>query len=269
MPNLTPDGFRLVSDIAARHGFGVEATLTLLDALVQGGGSQAQFNHFELGGMGQWSQGGMIMIGDMFNHNLKYRVSGLCDELANVLRDQPSIQAPAPQFQSQGQGEGVSLFAAGGSGNGWPNELGSPSSSGAQNDMRYAFFPDARRLAIQQGGRTRVYDTQNHQLYGFSQQQGGDPSLTFNSQFGLVRVIDLPEVTGQGEARTSPEPNVAPAPSESVAPAAAMASAPIGKPAVAVGEILKLIEGLASLRDKNILTEAEFSTKKAELLSRL
>jgi len=25
---------------------------------------------------GQWSQGGMIMIGDMFNHDLKHRVSG-------------------------------------------------------------------------------------------------------------------------------------------------------------------------------------------------
>ena len=28
----------------------------------------------------------------------------------------------------------------------WPADLGDPSTSGAQNDMRYAFFPDERRL---------------------------------------------------------------------------------------------------------------------------
>jgi hypothetical protein len=36
--------------------------------------------------MGQWSQGGMIMIGDMLNQGLKYRVDALCNELAGILR---------------------------------------------------------------------------------------------------------------------------------------------------------------------------------------
>jgi hypothetical protein len=35
-----------------------------------------------LGGMGQWTAGGMTMIGDMFNAGLKARVVALCDELA-------------------------------------------------------------------------------------------------------------------------------------------------------------------------------------------
>ncbi len=67
MQNLTPEGLRIVTDIAARHGVSVEAALTLLGALARSHGAQAQFNHPELGGMGQWSEGGMIMIGDMFN----------------------------------------------------------------------------------------------------------------------------------------------------------------------------------------------------------
>ena len=42
----------------------------MVRALMEGNGSQAQFSHPDLGGMGQWSQGGMIMVGDMFNEGL-------------------------------------------------------------------------------------------------------------------------------------------------------------------------------------------------------
>ena len=74
MQGLTPEGERIVEDIARRHGFSTDAATSLLRALAAGNGTQAQFNHPELGGMGQWSQGGMIMIGDMFNNGLKARV---------------------------------------------------------------------------------------------------------------------------------------------------------------------------------------------------
>ena len=212
MPNLTPEGLRIVTDVATRHGVSLDVALTLLGALAQGNGRQAQFNHPELGGMGQWSQGGMIMIGDMFNQGLKHRVDALCKELADLLRNRPLGGVEAARFQSQSQsggGEEVSLYVAGtGSASGWwPMELGSPSSTGAQNDMRYACFPGRRRLAIQQGGRVGVYDTGEHAISGFSQQQGGDQSLTFTSQFGLVRVADLALISPPGDRsqnRSSP-----------------------------------------------------------------
>ncbi len=41
----------------------------------------------------------------------------------------------------------------------WPNDLGEPSTSGAQNGGRYAFFPDARRLLIEDDGKLTTYDT--------------------------------------------------------------------------------------------------------------
>jgi len=59
-----------VGEIAKRHGFSEAAGQALADALRSGGGRQAQFNHPELGGMGQWSQGGMLMIGEMNNDEL-------------------------------------------------------------------------------------------------------------------------------------------------------------------------------------------------------
>jgi hypothetical protein len=257
MPTLTPDGLRIVGDVAQRQGFSLDAALALLDSLSHGGGFQAQFNHPELGGMGQWSRGGMIMIGDMFNTNLKYRVDGLCNELAGLLNNQPSIVAPAgPPPPYQGQGNGGNLFVQG-SGAWWPPELGQPSSSGSQNDMRYAYFPGARRVAIQQGGRVSVYDSGDHQLYGVSQQQSGGQSLTFDSQYGIVRVADLPLVSGEaGPAPATPIHYEAPPP-------------PAPAPPPQTSDIFALIEGLAALRAKNILTDEEFAAKKAELLSRL
>ena len=268
MQNLTPEGLRMVAGAAERHGVSHDAGVALLHALAEGNGRQAQFNHPDLGGMGQWAQGGMIMVGDMFNHGLKARVDALCNELAGLLHGELSLAAAGSQSQSQGQSGRVSLFAAGSgrSSQWWPAELGSPASAGAQNDLRYAFFPGPRRLAILQDDRVRVYDTGEHRLSGFSQQQSGDRSLTFTSQFGLVRVSDLQLVHSQGD-RAQDQPSQA----EEPARPAASAAAPTATPSAphAPEDILKTIERLAELRRKDILTEAEFSAKKAELLARL
>ena len=86
LENLTQEGARLVDELADRHGVSREAAATLLQAMAAGGGNQAQFNHAELGGLGQWSRGGMLMIGDMFNHGLKARVAALAEDLATALR---------------------------------------------------------------------------------------------------------------------------------------------------------------------------------------
>ena len=153
----------------------------------------------------------------------------------------------------------------------WPAELGSPASTGAQNDLRYACFPGSRQLAIQQGGQVRVYDTGEHRISGFSQQQGGDQSLTFTSQYGLVRVADLVLVVPEGDRPRNPAPSGS-APLPAQAPQSETRAAPTAPPAAArpaVEDIVKTIERLAELRQKNILTEEEFASKKAELLSRL
>jgi Short C-terminal domain len=275
MQNLTPEGLRIVTDAAKRHGVSLDAALTLLGALARGNGRQAQFNHPDLGGMGQWSQGGMIMIGDMFNQGLKHRVDTLSKELAGFLSSQPLANDEARGFQSQSQsGGGVSLFVAGtgSASRWWPAELDNPASTGAQNDLRYAFFPGPRRLAIQKGGQVRVYDTGEHRISGFSQEQAGDQSLTFISQYGLVRVADLLLVFPQGDQFPNPSPLGSASPpqmSGSLPPAAAPTTAPTPAAPLAMEGIMKAIERLAELRQKNILTEEEFVAKKAELLSRV
>ena len=62
---LTPDGEKIAGDLALRHGFSVAAVTQMMNAVLHGNGSMAQFSHSEFGGSGQWMRGGMLMLGDM------------------------------------------------------------------------------------------------------------------------------------------------------------------------------------------------------------
>jgi Short C-terminal domain len=105
-----------------------------------------------------------------------------------------------------------------------------------------------------------VYDTQDHQISGFSQQQPGSGSLSFSSQLGGVDVSRLPAVSGVSGTKTSPEP---------MRQAATEQPATTSRAAAGHKDILAAIERLAELHARGVLTEAEFSAKKAELLDRL
>jgi len=246
MPELTDEGKRLVADIAGRHGTSPAAAAELLAALDAGGGTQAQFDIPELGGMGQWSSGGMVMVGDMFNNALRAKVDALGRDLAALLR---SGQPFKPEARG---GRGGREW--------WPAGLGRAASVGAQNDTRYAFFPETRRLAVEEGGRLTVYDTGDHRLSGFGQQQPGRGAMRFTSQHGDVRLADLPVVD-------QPREPIA----ESGQPADTPRPGPARPPAPAPGDedVLAKLERLAELRDRGIVTESEFAEKKAELLRRL
>jgi len=241
MQALTPAGQSLVNDVSNRYGLSADSAMRMLVAVNNGGGTMAQFSCPELGS-GQWMRGGMTMVSDMFNHSLKATVNNLCGELSNALANNQIFQ-PA---------------AAGSGGNQWwPGDLGNPSSSGSQNDSRYAVFPQARRLAVQRSGEVSVFDTLNHQIGGVSQQQGGSSSLTFTSQIGRISTLDLPLVSGPGLQSEGNSANFAAPPKP-----AAQASPP-------TGDVIALLEKLGQLRDAGVLTPEEFLAKKTELLGRL
>jgi hypothetical protein len=238
MRELTEAGQRQVAAIAAQHGVGREAALVLLHALAAGGGAMAQFSHPELGGMGQWSQGGMVMVGDMFNHGLKARVDALCRALATALHGtEPVFVEAAPGVVSSGW---------------WPAELGSPAASGMQNDMGYALFPAARRLAVRQDGRVRIFDTGEHRIGGVSQRQGSGQVLAFGSDQWEVRLESLREVGGEAAAASRAAP-----------------AAEASQPTATGGDPVAMIRRMAELHREGVLTEAEFQAKKTELLGRL
>ncbi|AMM25408.1 SHOCT domain-containing protein [Variovorax sp. PAMC 28711] len=286
MRPLSSAGQQVIDDIAQRHGFSVDATLSMLDSVIHGNGYQAQFSHPEFSGSGQWMRGGMIMVSDMFNNHLKGRVDGLCSELSSLVLSQPDLLRSG-SFQSQSQGGygsgqsqtgygghtqsggysdassstfgASSLFvppAPGTSGDWWPADLRWPNSTGAQNGVRYAYFAQAQRLAIELNGEVTVYDTLDHQIGGFSQQQSQDGTLGFNSQYGLIDVARLPVVSANGMPP--------PAPSNYSSNSNSNSSVSMRQQ-----DIFATIEKLADLHAKGILNDDEFNTKKAELLGRV
>ncbi len=294
MQQLTPEGQQTVANLAQRYGFSQDAVMSMLYSLVQGNGAMAQFNHPEFAGSGQWMQGGMTMVSDMFNNALKANIDGLCYELSNLLASQPFVRQPVAHYQGgqqqsqyggsqqqqsgSGPGGQASLFISpmgGGSGHWWGDELGAPSSTGSQNNVRYAYFPGSRRLAIDVNGQVTVYDTLDHQIGGVSQQQSVGGSLTFTSQYGMVSVADLPVVSGNSSQQPSTsgyQQSPAPAPDYQQPPASGYQQSPAPAPGgggAQENDIFAAIERLAGLKAKGILTEDEFSAKKAELLSRL
>jgi hypothetical protein len=304
MQQLSPAGQQIIDGIARRYGYSTDAVLSMLQSVINGNGRMAQFNHPEFSGSGQWMSGGMTMVSDMFNNNLKNSVNNLCAELAQLVAAQPDLLRSG-SFQSQSQGgqqqnsyaagannvtnngnwneapaSGASLFvppAPGSSSDWWGSDLRWPNSTGAQNGVRYAYFAQARRLAIEVNGRVTIYDTLDHQIGGFSQQQSYGGSLSFNSQYGLIDVARLPVVSvdGVAQAAQSNQPAPAPgaqAPAQSPAPAPAQPNMPpqqANTDLAASADIFAMIDRLADLRSRNILSDAEFEAKKTELLARL
>ena len=242
MEQLTPEGQRVAAELSQRFGFSQEAVIQMMLAMLHGRSAMAQFNHPEFAGSGQWMRGGMLMLGDMFNHALKARVDGLCQAIAGQLANQPDL-FPSGSFQSQNQSGGGQQLQTGGNGQQmqvggsgqqmqvgggggmplgftpmsamappaessqglfrpdprdlwWPKELGTPSSMGAQNNVRYAFFPSIGRLAIETNGQVSVYDTGEHQIAGLSQQQGPGGAVVFSTPGGSVSFAAVSSLAG-------------------------------------------------------------------------
>lgn len=263
MQKLTTEGQNIVNDLSNKYNLSQDAVIHMIAAVNNGGGTMAQFNSPELGGGGQWMRGGMTMVGDMFNYGLKNTVDNLCNEIANALAT-TTIFPIAPKGTRE-------------SNQWWPMQLGNPFSSGAQNNTRYAVFQN--RLAVDVNGNVTVYDTLDNNISGVSQQQGGNDSLTFSSQYGTILVSTLPIVSGFGKENISnntPTNNfVEPIQNNFIEPTFESIEEPtINNSKNSVSNessenIIELIQQLSALNTAGVLTNDEFSTKKAELLARL
>ena len=252
MQELTQEGRRALDDIARRHGVSPDAALTLLRAVAAGGGTMAQFSHPELGGMGQWTAGGMVMVGDMFNYGLKQRVAALCVDLAALLRE----CGCSPRRRLPGARRSVAVVAA---------RAGQPAASGAQNDMRYACFrPRAGSPSSKVGGARLRYRRPSDQrrLAAAERRQ----SLVFTSQLARSswRSAGRGRRRKPGSGRPRRAPGAPPCTGEPPAHSEplAMSRAPPWPGRLPPGPVgsrcrdpLALIERLADLHQRGILSD--------------
>lgn len=167
-----------IQEIAAKYKVSELTVRTLLEGLKASGGRQVQFNISELGGMGQW-QGGMVMIGDMFNNSLKAKVAELCSELAPL-----SHSLTEEEKKQESAGEKTEKKPA--------EKRSSPSFSGSQNGHKYAYYASENILEMEENGQVTKYNTEGYALAGVQQSQdNGGRSLSFSFPGGTVSVNDL------------------------------------------------------------------------------
>jgi hypothetical protein len=185
---MAETGGELVDRLAKRYSVSPAAVQVVMTALRSGGGRMAQFSHPDFGGMSQWSPG-MSMVGDMFNTQMKSKLDALCTDIAAHLEANEVVGGGVSSMPDQ-----VSYRSMSGSSDWWPSGFGRPGAVGAQDDLRYAVFPETRRLVLDDRGTISIYDTGNHRIFGVAQAQSSDQTLSFTSQDGLVRGADLPKV---------------------------------------------------------------------------
>jgi len=260
---VNPEVESAIADIARRHGLSREAVLSMLFAMHLGGGTMAQFSIPELGGSGQWMQGGMTMVGgNMFDNALKSPTwwpanLGVPSSVGgqNTVRYAifPSTRRLAIQINGV-----TKVFDTG------EHHIG-----GVQQQQQ-----GGGGMQQQQQGGGGVQQQQPGGAYG---------SVTFTSEFGTFDVSSLPEVgtqrvTGTPAAAHAPQ-HAARAPqhqsqyqSEPAPQFAPQTQAPepaFGASGDDTAAIVAAIESLAGLHERGILSDEEFATKKAELLGRL
>lgn len=155
-----------IKSLAKKYGFSEQTIEILLQGLIQSGGNQVQFNLSELGGMGQW-QSGMVMIGDMFNNGLKNSVNNLCFELAELSRNLPVEKSKAKNNQKSKQEDQITF-------------------KGSQNEEGYQYIASKNRLEILKNGKVKtIYDTTGFELTGAQQQQSNtDRDFKFQDKSG-------------------------------------------------------------------------------------
>ena len=103
----------------------------------------AQFSHADFGGMSRWSPG-TSMVGDMFNPQLKSKLDALCTDIAAHLASEKIIGGGQLSVDA-----GIVRLVASG--------LGRPGAVGVPKDLRYAVFPEARRLVIDDRGSVSIF----------------------------------------------------------------------------------------------------------------
>ncbi len=179
-----------LEQLAEHHNLSFGAVQTLAIALQSGHGEAAQFNHPELGGNGQWSPGGKVMITDANNTALKAKIEAICAYLVGLMSNSPTEPKRPPELQNLEEALDAPTKPAGFSwarlnlSGWWPEYLGMPDASGGQNDMDYAYFAARDRLVVRNRNKLKIYDTRGYQIIGVSHQQGrfGRSRLVFNCQ---------------------------------------------------------------------------------------
>ncbi|MBO9471851.1 SHOCT domain-containing protein [Endozoicomonas sp. G2_2] len=260
MTETAADTNARLAKFSRQYGFSEDAVRHLFEAVTQGGGDMAMFDHPEFHGPGQWMRGGLMMTTTPGDRVLNNAIESLCNRLSALLRAQHAPgQSGYRRISPEARAWDTSVSPRQ---RWWPHEWGDPVATGHTDDLAYAFFDDAARMAIRSGDQVDLYKTADHCITGIAQaQQGTSATLVFTTPFGE---LPLDELARCDDDRNNPAGNATATEHRSGEPAAAEQATPQSSM-----EILEAIEKLGALHREGVLTDDEFNAKKQALLNRL
>ena len=176
----------VIQSVAQRYLIAEPVVRKLFDQLKVSCATACSFDIPELGGMGHWSPG-HVTGAPGADHSLRMRIDGLCSELAALIQgSETSAPEALTRAAHTAPASGRVDLPAGESW--WPASFGMPAASGERHGMRFAFFPAAKRLLVQQGARIDAHDTRDAQVTGVAEMSGETTSLMFNTDKGTVKL---------------------------------------------------------------------------------
>lgn len=234
-----------IATLAEQYGFSEPAVRHLFEAIAEGGGDMALFDHPELQGPGQWMRGGLLLTTTPADRVFNNRIEALCNALSGLYRRQSDAAASSHRRVDANARAWDTTASA--QQRWWPSDWGEPAASGALGNYGYAFFDGAQRLAIRHGDDVALYETGGHHITGIAHAQ---PDTLAN----LVLTTPSREL-----------------PLVELRPCAAQASDVRGSAGGDrnMNNILQAIEKLGALHREGVLSDEEFAANKRELLARL
>lgn len=182
MTDLTP----LYKQVSATYGLSIEAIEVLAQALVEGGYRSASFNHRELGGVGKWN-GGDVILGDMSQEAWRLKIwraiQALLPTLQQTIRAAPVADTDDATF--------VMMW--------WADvTLREPAISGVFESLTYGYFLEAGRVVVRNEDHHTLmhYDARGLLVTGLDVAAGerGQRVLVLRSINGDVPVHELPPI---------------------------------------------------------------------------
>lgn len=141
MPQLEQEYQR----IAQQYGVSAEAVQQLAHALIRGRLKTARFNHPELGGIGKWRRGD-VLLGDVRDEDHKTLVWRLAEELMPLLK-----HVPLPASSEENEQTLVMPW--------WGDRLlGEPIITDRFESVQYGYFLESRRVIVLRGDDLIHYD---------------------------------------------------------------------------------------------------------------
>jgi hypothetical protein len=198
---------QIISSLAKKYGLPSEIVQQLAYEMQKNRGEAVRFDIEYLGGKGRWKLNQSASVGNGFDVELNNFITDLCSDLSDHIRadaanvdDDDDDEAPTIPSRPRGNSaldDTIGIPPLSLKPNvWWPEDFGDePDMTGHVGEIRYAYFPQRRRLVLRQGLRNRIFDTANFDVQEIAVgTESGFFNLVVLTSHGDFRLGDFREV---------------------------------------------------------------------------